>query len=993
MMSRFINLIFFFFIIAIPLSCVSSDFKLPIVEPVIKEGQLLANSIYDVGKWTARIPYKLAMPIVARAKLRGMVEKLSLDKEVHQRVMARIESKELIDEIIPFLMAMQDLYLPSENSNDDQSFDSYFRSHYTPDQSTPGVEHGMFQWLTEGEQPESKGFGLDNYMVTKLVTIYDILYLEGHEPDEALRQQLSCEEKIHGRELFDLTARIRPHVKDVLEYIVTLLPEGNEFRNPIGNAASDDNKLEAISTSVIELIDQQVCKHYRMFATKVYREQQLKDWMLKALDGEEDGLGDGTLWQFLKYANNERRYVMHVVVDGLQGQLMEALSKGDSNSPFIQQITRDHQGAAGFAPKRQHSEPIEEVLKKEGKPDQLNFQFIEHVAQNGFHDANYLAFFKDLYNNSNTKQQPTQDWRVPYGIVVSGVSTTPTISVRNIPIAQTGAPVAGQGATGIPNFHFVDRQFRYAGEQRGRPYYFFGNDALRLEELTQKAGMKTLFNRLPLHTSMNCGALYDRQAYYTVDAFVNLGVGEQSRDFGELICLSELERRSANERTLRKKRQALLTMKPILRAQPKFWQWHQLWNKLTTHRLAKRLIEEIARLEQDSMPEYFLYYNPWPDHFAHFKGPFSDEILSPSGELSRLDYWLTRFTEIYTKAGVETRTLFGMAGDHGLTPIYHVLNPEIEVFDRMREQGVDFKVVKISSDEGEGPKLNNQLAPPSMKGIDIVVASTAGGNYMLDLFIDQGQSFTLQPLYKDLVAVRPLANQASKTSVNIIREIYTRLSESLDYLVVRETENTVEGGTVRLIGEREGKTATGLIERRGKRIYYQYTHADLLDTYRITRYFMLSPKNRQSHTDLLSKCHARKPGQAVGALQSKPSTWCTEEDWRLLASFTDRPDAVVQLAHLYDTDRAGTINLFPRQGIGYNTRVPGRHAGEHFHEKNAFVGLWGKPVQWTDQQGRIQTAVNGTLPATLYEYLSREPVIEGEDGWGFPSLGTELLNN
>ncbi|MCK4587665.1 MAG: alkaline phosphatase family protein, partial [Gammaproteobacteria bacterium] len=370
-----------------------------------------------------------------------------------------------------------------------------------------------------------------------------------------------------------------------------------------------------------------------------------------------------------------------------------------------------------------------------------------------------------------------------------------------------------------------------------------------------------------------------------------------------------------NEQRLRKKRQELLAIKSILLDQPNFWQWHQLWNKHTTHRLARRLIEQIARLEQNSMPEYFLYYNPWPDHFAHFKGPFSDEILSPSGELNRLDYWLSRFTNLYAQAGIDKRTLFGMAGDHGLTPIYHVLNPEVEVFDGLRDEGIDFKVVKISSDEGEGPKLNNQLAPPTMKGIDVVVASTAGGNYMLDLFIDQDRFFTRQPLYKDLLSIKPLANQGMASPVNIIDEIYIRLSESLDYMVVRETENTIEGGEVRLMGKRHGQVATGRIKRLGKRIFYQYEHADLLDTHHVNRYASVSVTNRQLHSNLLEKCHVRKAGGGEGALESKPSTWCAEEDWRLLASFTDRPDSVVQLAHIYDTDRAGTINLFPRQGI------------------------------------------------------------------------------
>ena len=62
-----------------------------------------------------------------------------------------------------------------------------------------------------------------------------------------------------------------------------------------------------------------------------------------------------------------------------------------------------------------------------------------------------------------------------------------------------------------------------------------------------------------------------------------------------------------------------------------------------------------------------------------------------------------------------------------------------------------------------------------------------------------------------------------------------------------------------------------------------------------------------------------------------PSAWCREDAWRELTSYTPRPDSVVQLAHLYDSARAGTINLFPRAGVGYNSVVPGRHAGETFH--------------------------------------------------------------
>ena len=70
------------------------------------------------------------------------------------------------------------------------------------------------------------------------------------------------------------------------------------------------------------------------------------------------------------------------------------------------------------------------------------------------------------------------------------------------------------------------------------------------------------------------------------------------------------------------------------------------------------------------MPDFTLIYNPWPDHFAHFVGPFSDEILMPTGELNRLDYWIRQIENTYQNAGVTNTTLCGMAGDIGIPPGY-----------------------------------------------------------------------------------------------------------------------------------------------------------------------------------------------------------------------------------------------------------------------------------------------------------------------------------
>ena len=103
----------------------------------------------------------------------------------------------------------------------------------------------------------------------------------------------------------------------------------------------------------------------------------------------------------------------------------------------------------------------------------------------GYREPRYLRFFRDLYDGSEAEGAGLAPWAVAR----SGISTTPTISVRNLPVVFTGAPVAGPGSTGIPNFHFVDRSFSADGVQQGRAYYFYGNDALELSfSLTASCG-------------------------------------------------------------------------------------------------------------------------------------------------------------------------------------------------------------------------------------------------------------------------------------------------------------------------------------------------------------------------------------------------------------------------------------------------------------------------------------------------------------------------
>ena len=443
-------------------------------------------------------------------------------------------------------------------------------------------------------------------------------------------------------------------------------------------------------------LDGEVCKHYRIFSARAAREEQLRTWLGTALlDPERD---DG--WAWLE-ARAQRRHAVHLVVDGLQGHLVAALAAGKAENPLLVGVVADAAAARANRPTPRSTTP----------GPQTSDTWVTWAAT---HD------FPGLYPNfARIVASP--------GYVTQGISTTPTISVRNLPIAKTGAPVAGPGGTGIPNFHFVDRTYVQDGVVQGRPWYFYGNDALQLTRLTSEAGMRTMFARMADRVTMACGAQYDEAAHYSFDSFLSLAIGEHSRDFGELRCVGELRERAAHETRIAAIITDLQTRKPLVHGYHWPWEWYDRWQQDAERKAVLALVDELARLEPASMPEYLLWYDAWPDHFAHGKGPFSDEIVAPTGEYRRLDYWIGQVSAAYDAAGVQDRTLYGMAGDHGLTPVYWIVSPEAEFVEGLRKSGVDLRVRKISSDEGEGPKLTNRLHPPSMKGYDLIVASTAGG--------------------------------------------------------------------------------------------------------------------------------------------------------------------------------------------------------------------------------------------------------------------------
>ncbi|MAE95598.1 MAG: nucleotide pyrophosphatase [Deltaproteobacteria bacterium] len=920
-----------------------------LTQPVESAVELRLRRIYDAREWLRRVPVELATSLVAPGLVERFLDDLELPEPLERRLLERVHARDFVDELVPFLLFLRDMYVEPEGESA-ETFDDHVRARFRPDEAIPGMVHDMFSWQVESE--ERAGLPtLPPEVVRELLAFYDVLYLQGQTGAAHVGERLACETRTLELGLEEATRAAAPAIRGLLRALGDTLADQAEVAAAVRAVLDDDSRLDAATAALIRFVDQTVCRNYRFFAARAFRIRQLQGWLEEQLDSP----GGGDLWEWLDRSLHRRRYGVAIVVDGLQGRLVEALARGQASDVFIRRIVSEQDAAGGPRPSGR---------SWRAAPEQ-RVRFLEALGRRGFQHPHYLPFFRRMLAAPGTRWLPV------------GVSTTPTISVRNIPIALSGAPVAGEGATGLPNFHFVDRSFRKDGEPRGRAYYFFGSDAVELVSMADQAGMRSLFERLPQQSSLSCTAQYDERAQFGIDALLNLGLGERLRDFGDRLCAAELWRRARSEREVAALKRRLLERRDSLGQQVP---WYRFWEQLgglPDRGLAQSWIRQIAEKEQRSLPELLVVYNPWPDHFAHFEGPFADEILAPSGELNRLDYWLGRWTRAYEEAGVLDRTLFGMAGDHGLAPVFHLLNPEVEVFDALREEGLDFRVVKISSDEGEGPKLTNPFDPPSMKGIDVVVASTAGGNYMLDLFADQREGFTRQPVAGELRDLRPIAAPDGK-GIDLLEEIALRLSDSLDYLVVREVPCGPDGGVVRLIGRRDSERGEAVIRREGERLHYASTGVDLLGLDQLSPYERFDESAEQSHARLRARC--------LETPVEDPSAWCHEAEWRDLTSFTARPDSVVQLGHLYDTPRAGTINLFPRTGVGYNSVVPGRHAGESFHEKNAFVAIWGQPLARAAGRSALRSAVNGSMPMAIYEHLSGERPIRGTEGWGYDPL-------
>lgn len=674
-------------------------------------------------------------------------------------------------------------------------------------------------------------------------------------------------------------------------------------------------------------------------------------------------------------AQSERRLAIHLVVDGLQGKLLEGLaqlSSGDRDSPGARYV---------IDLVRQHQTPEMDPASYNSKMPPGLGKAIRELSEKAPRKPEYLENFKKYFFNRDAEA------------VIVNVATvdTPTISVRNLPITYSGHGVSGPHGTGIPNFSYLDRQ-------TGRGWYFWGSDVLHMRNIfgnredliphgrpRDGPGARMIMERLWRMNTVSAMATVDTGSLEKISCEVGVGIGELRRNFIEKVLIQKFRERAKMERDLNERRRWLMDHRTTS---------DSFLGSLILRPVTLKTFREHARFiaehEDEGLPDYLLWYNPWPDHFAHGLGPYSDAITGYDGEYDRLDFYVGKMMQVYESVPAvsgsgETyadRTLLGIVSDHGLIYTPQVVATDDLLFEAMRQDGIDIKYLKLTHDEGGMPAIHGSRQVKPTRPFDAVVGSTAGGSYIIDLFSTTAMegdddAWRRHPGYHELRQHKLLSGQ----TIDWVDQLKTRLAETMDLAVVRE------------YGPEPGKTWPSEFESvvriitpgRGEaRIYREINPGSQSSPDEPSRLYSYEVLGERDPLDLAAAVRdylIAPGGQTVEAVQrsiegrKRVVSRRSDAEWQELLSCTLRPDVIYQLSHLYDSDRAGTINVFSAAHVGMNSGVPGRHAGEAFGEKNGLQIYRGAGLK----RAVIQTARNGSLPVTIYHWLAGDAVFQQMD--------------
>ncbi|MGH7137817.1 MAG: alkaline phosphatase family protein, partial [Pirellulales bacterium] len=473
----------------------------------------------------------------------------------------------------------------------------------------------------------------------------------------------------------------------------------SEYVAAIEEILRDDERLSDFVEFFADFIRDLADNWLQSFVQRAERKRHRGEWV-------EDCIATRRYYAIADYARNQtrRRLAVHIAVDGLQGKLLEGLAQlsqndtAGSGARYVKQIVTVHQqpsmSPASYPPDERVGLPPlgTDVVKLTEEPDDAP-EFLENFKR--------LVFAPDA----------------PAVIVNVATVDTPSISVRNLPIIYSGHAVAGRFGTGIPNFSYLDRR-------SGRGWYFWGSDVLdfrrvfanRESEIPHSRprpdcrGARTLFERLWRYNTLSAMPTVDTGALEKISAEVGTAIGEVQRNFIEKAIVLRLRPRAKMEQELNERRRWLIEHRNLNDS----FLGELLFSpvELKTFREHARF---VAEHEDEGMPDYLLWYNPWPDHFAHGQGPYSDAIIGRKGEYDRLDWFFGQVVDVYRSLAAADgrgtyfdRTLFGVVSDHGLIYTPRVVSTEKLLFDGMRGEGIEITVQKLTHDEGGLPAIHGR---------------------------------------------------------------------------------------------------------------------------------------------------------------------------------------------------------------------------------------------------------------------------------------------
>ncbi|HEV3021790.1 MAG TPA: alkaline phosphatase family protein, partial [Pirellulales bacterium] len=680
-----------------------------------------------------------ALKTINKAAVAAFVVSCALPDDAETRLVAMVRDERTEVVAVPFVYYLYEMYGAPVTSDADALADLGYGDD-PPVEASGGLDLATLV----RQSPRMKQH------VVNALRLFDALFLHG-------------EEGADGRRVYDAAAYddIKAIVREVAGEALGRSDDAlnrpdagkSEYVAAFEEILRDDEKLSDFIEFFTDFIRDLTGGWLESFAQRVERRNERREWVESCINARQ-------YYRIADYARAqaERKLVVHVAVDGLQGKLLEGLaqlSQGEAQGAgarYLADLVERHQQPE-MSPAH-YPEAEQTRLPPLGRD-------VAELARRPAEHSEFLENFKRQVFGPDAEA------------VVVKVATvdTPTISVRNLPIVYSGHAVAGPFGTGIPNFSYLDR-----ATERG--WYFWGSDVLHFRRIfanredefhggarrPKAHGARTLFERLWRYNTVSAMPTVDNGALEKISAEVGTAIGEVQRNFIEKAIVLRLRRRAAMERELNDRRRWLVEHRNLNDGFLAELLFGAL--ELATFREHARY---LAEHDDEGLPDYLLWYNPWPDHFAHGKGPYSDEIIGYRGEYDRLDHYFGKLVDVYASvrsALADTtyrdRTLFGIVSDHGLIYTPRAVSTETALFQAMRRDGIELRVLKLTQDEGGLPAIHGSRRLRPTRPFDAVVGSTAGGSYIIDLFPLAGlegdrQEWQRHPDYHELQEHRLLS--------------------------------------------------------------------------------------------------------------------------------------------------------------------------------------------------------------------------------------------